>query len=229
MGLDRRTLRRFGAAVVGASLVACGAALGAGWWIERSARPYIHNDVGSVPARQVAIVLGARVYADGTPSVTLADRLRAALELYRAGRCERILVSGDHAAPEYDEVNAMWRWLRKRGVPEAHVFLDHAGVRTLDTMQRAARVFEVQGAVICTQEFHLARSVFLARRAGIDAVGLVADRRTYAHDRRNRLREVLARSVAFVDSYLTRTDPRHLGEKIPIDGDARRTHDRSTR
>ena len=125
----------------------------------------------------VAIVPGARVFEDGTPSHALADRLHAALELYRAGRVQKILVSGDHGSGIYDEVNAMHAWLLDRGVSPEAIYLDHAGFRTLDTMFRASEVFKVRRAVICTQRFHLPRSVFLARAAGIDAVGLEADRR----------------------------------------------------
>jgi SanA protein len=181
-----------------------------------------------VPARTVAIVPGARVHRDGTPYASLEDRLEAALSLYRAGRVRRILVSGDHQAEGYDEVNGMHRWLRERGVQDADIFLDHAGLRTLDTMQRAARVFLVKDAVVCTQRYHLPRSVFLAKAAGISAVGLVADRRAYPAARRDAVREALARTGAVLDTHVLGTEPRFLGETIPLDGDARATHDRWT-
>ena len=126
---------------------------------------------------------------------------------------------------EYDEPNAMRRWLVDRGVPDEHVFMDHAGLRTLDTMERAAKVFLVRSAIVCTQQFHLHRAVFLAQRAGIDAVGVRADRRRYLNRRRDALREFVAKSVAFLDSYVWRRQPRHGGEPIPITGDGRATHD----
>jgi len=173
-------------------------------------------------------VPGARVHPDGRPYPVLVDRLEAARRLYEAGKVRRILVSGDHAQKGYDEPNGMRRWLLDRGVPSEDVFMDHAGVRTLDTMQRAAHVFEVRDAVVCTQRFHLARSVFLARQAGIDAVGIVADRRTYGDPRYNAAREMLARTRAFADVYVLGAEPQHLGDPIPIDGDARATHDRAT-
>lgn len=212
----------------GAGATLSGAALVMSFWILRASRAHIYAEMEAVPARTVAIVLGARTYPDGRPSPALEDRLAAALDLYRAGRVAKILVSGDHAAPEYDEVNAMWRWLRDRGVAPEDLFLDHAGLRTLDSMERAARVFQVRDAVVCTQAFHLPRSVFLARRAGIDAVGLVADRRDYPSALHDDVREMVARSVAFLDSYLLGTEPRHLGPPIPIDGDGRASHDRWT-
>lgn len=224
-----RTGRGRVARLAGAGAVVCGVALWTNIWVDVSASSYIHESMDDVPDRKVAIVPGCRVYRDGTPTATLEDRLIAALELYRAGKVSRILVSGDHAAPEYDEVNAMWRWLEARHVPAKDVFLDHAGLRTLDTMARAAEVFGVDSAVVCTQRFHLPRSVFLARRQGIDAVGLVADRREYRKRYRNKAREFVAKSVSFMDSYVFRTRPTHGGPEISINGDGVATHDQWSR
>jgi SanA protein len=191
-------------------------------------RRLVHRDLAGVPARTVAIVPGAQVWPEGQPSSILRDRLQAALELYRAGKVRRILVSGDHAQPGYDEVNVMRRWLRDRGVPDEAIFMDHAGLRTNDTMQRAARVFEVRDAIVCTQAFHLPRALYLARHAGIDAVGFVADRQVDPQASADRTRELLATALAVVDVALGR-GPRFLGPKVPIAGDAAATHDAATR
>ena len=216
----------------GVAIVALGAAgtltgeiLLAGSSVTREAAPFLYRGVDEVPPRFAAIVPGCRVYPDGAPSAMLADRLAAALALYRAGKVKKILVSGDHGAPEYDEVAAMRRWLEDRGAKGEDVFQDHAGFRTRDTMVRAAAVFGVEGAVVCTQEFHLARSVFLARRAGIDAVGVPSDRRVYLSMWINRLRETYARAAAFLDANVLHTAPRFFGPKIPITGDGRATRD----
>ena len=209
-------------------MLAAGLALtGANVWVLTHGGP-VYERASEVPRRSVAIVPGARVHADDTPYPALADRLEAALALYQAGRVDRILVSGDHHREGYDEVNGMQRWLLERGVSAEDVFLDHAGLRTLDTMERAARVFQVRDAVICTQRYHLGRSLFLARAAGIDAVGLVADRRIYPKARRDAMREALARGGAFVDVVVLGTEPRFLGEPIPISGSAEASHDRKT-
>jgi SanA protein len=173
------------------------------WWIARYARDFCFSHVAELPRRQVAIVLGAKVLANGTPSTALEDRLEAALELWRAELVSEVLVSGDAHAAEHDEPLAMRRWLVEQGVPEDRVRCDPAGFRTLDTMQRAASVFRVPSAVVCTQGFHLPRAVFLARRAGIDAVGLAADGR-YRTRADNHVREIGARAVAFIESYVLR-------------------------
>jgi SanA protein len=91
-------------------------------------------------------------------------------------------------------------------------------------MQRAARVFGVRDAIVCTQDFHLPRALYLARHAGIDAVGFVADRQPYPQARADHTREVLATALALVDVVLGR-GPRYLGPPVSIEGDARATHD----
>jgi SanA protein len=187
----------------------------------------IFKDAASAPRRYVAIVLGAAVDGD-VPSDVLEDRLQTALELYNAHRVERVLVSGDHGASGYDEVRTMRLWLVDRGVPSDDVFLDHAGFRTLDTMLRAAQVFQVKDAVVVTQEFHLPRALFLARAAGIDAVGVVADHRRYAWAEHYARRELLARVRSWLDVSILGTGPRYLGAPIPITGSADATHDAET-
>jgi len=188
----------------------------------------IFDSVAAVPARGTAIVLGARVYADGTLSPVLSDRVRCAIELYRAGKVKRVLVSGDHGRKAYDEVNAMADALSEAGVPAQHVFRDHAGFRTLDTMHRAREVFLVRRAVVCTQRFHMPRSLYLARHFGIDAVGLVADQRVYSSALHSALRERVAIASALFDRLVGRT-ARMLGPVHPIDGDGRSTEDRAAR
>lgn len=177
----------------------------------------VYARVSDVPPRAVAIVLGAGLSRDGAPSPVLTDRLQVGLELYRQGKVRRILVTGDNGTDEYDEVTAMERWLVARGVDPRHVQRDHAGFRTLDSMVRAVKVFQVRHAVVVTQRFHLARSLFLARDAGLDAVGAVADRRPYTYARNYAAREFVARAVAVFDAWVIHRRPRFLGPPIPVE------------
>ncbi len=208
-------------AVVALAALACVAAANAA--VLSIGRRGVYERAGAVPPRAVAIVLGARVWDDGSPSDVLEDRLAVALDLYRMGRVRRILVTGDNGSNRYDEVTAMQRWLLARGVDPKDVVRDHAGFRTLDSMERAAKVFRVRHAVVCTQRFHMARSMFLARHAGIDAVGAVADRRRYVHALRFGVREVAARAMAVVDAWVIRRGPRFLGPEVPVERASTRT------
>lgn len=177
-------------ALIGGAAVA-GLTAGVNVWMVQQVSPLLYDSADVVPERPVAIVLGAR------PSDALADRLQAALTLYRAGRVEKILASGDGRHAEVDQKEAMRRWLVGHGVPPQDLLLDADGLRTLTTMSRAREHFDVDAAIICTQSFHLARSVWLARRFGIDAVGLAADREDYSTPWIDAGRESLARVKAW--------------------------------
>ncbi len=189
----------------------------------RSARSHIVAGAHDAPVTKVAIVLGARVYENGTPSPMLADRLATGVELYKLGKVDKLLLSGDHGTTTYDEVNVMLRYCLDRGVPDEDVFTDHAGFDTYDTMYRARDVFEVTDALVVTQDFHLPRAVYIARTLGLDATGVVADVQPYANEWRFALREWPARVKAFFQLHLTKTGPRFLGPALPIDGDGRLT------
>jgi vancomycin permeability regulator SanA len=177
---------------------------GAGWlgpnlWIARSARPYAYFSATAVPARTFAIVPGSRVSHD-RPLPILGARLEAALELYRAGRVKAILVSGQETA-EAPEATVMRAWLRARGVPAADVWSDGGGTRTRETMNRAAAFYGVTDAVVCTQAVNMARSIYLAQQAGIDAVGLALPT-TLGQSTRYLATESLKATLAFAESNL---------------------------
>ena len=184
-------------------------------------RTPVTTDVAKVPHAQVALVLGAQVYRDGRPSVMLADRVTAAAELYKAGRVNKLLLSGDHSRLDYDEVGTMRRLLLAQGIPAQDIFTDHAGFDTWDSAQRAKRVFDVSSAVVVTQRFHMARALYDARRAGLKVTGFAADRRDYGRVmRRLEVREAAARVKTLAD-VVTGADPHFLGAEIPISGDGR--------
>jgi SanA protein len=186
--------------------------LGSGGSVER---------VDDAPHAQFALVLGAQVRSDGSMSGMLADRVAVAGELYRAGKVDRVLVSGDHGRAVYDEPNTMKRALVAAGVPEEDIFTDHAGFDTWDSVVRARKVFQARSALVVTQGFHMPRAVWLARHAGLDAHGVVADRHDYGRQgQKSALREVLGR-VKAVGNVAAGTKPRFLGPPVPITGDAR--------
>lgn len=169
-----------------------------------------------------ALVLGAGVRADGSPSDVLRDRLDEALRLYRAGRVQRIIVSGDHAGPDYDEPNAMRRYLEENGVAPEAVFMDHAGLDTYSSVWRAKHVFGASRIVVVTQSFHLSRALWCARALGMQAEGSAADVRVYRGIVWLELREIASRTKALVDVGIGRT-PRHRGAPIDLAGDGRVT------
>jgi len=191
--------------------------------IALSAHGSIVRQGADAPRAQVAIVLGAKVYPNGGISPMLTDRLKTGVALYKLGKVDKLLLSGDHGQTTYDEVNAMLRYVLERGVPDEDVFTDHAGFSTYDTMYRARDVFQVKSALVVTQKFHLARAVYTARSLGLDAIGVPADIQPYANERRFAMRDWLARAKAFLQLHVSKPEPRYLGPAIPIDGDGRAT------
>lgn len=176
--------------------------------------------VDDLSRAQVALVPGALVKPDGTMSTMLADRVRGALELWRAGKVERILVSGDHRRWAYDEPGTMRRALVRAGVPPRVVFEDHAGFDTWATMVRAREIFGVDSAIVVTQGFHMGRALYLADAAGLDASGLTTDFHPYGvQGTKSGVREVLSRVKAVADTALD--TPAIGGPPIPIEGDGR--------
>jgi SanA protein len=181
------------------------------------------KNLRDVPHAQAALVLGAQVKADGQPSLMLADRISSAEALYRAHKVDKLLLSGDHGQWRYDEVGTMRKAMLKDGIPPEDLFTDHAGFDTWDSAQRARKVFGVHSVIVVTQDFHMARALYAARHAGLDATGYSADRRTYGHViARLKMREALAR-VKVVADVITGADPHFLGPRIPIGGDGRRS------
>lgn len=149
------------------------------------------------PEAPVALVFGAGLAAVREPSPVLAERLDKAVQLYREGKVQRLLVSGDNSDRRHDETRAMVAYVRARGVPAEHVEADFAGLSTYDSCVRARRVFDVRRALLVTQAFHLPRALFIANSIGMDAYGVAADEgRT--RTRRYALRELLSRPLALV-------------------------------
>lgn len=176
--------------------------------------PYMYEDVADVPQAQAALVLGASVY-HGAPSPILEERASAAAALYLQHKVSKILVTGDNGSLSHDEVTPVRKYLLDMGVAPKDIFLDHAGFDTYSSMYRARDVFDVHSAVIVTQDFHLPRSLFIARSLGITANGISPQGGGEARDY---VREIPASLKALVDVVLHRV-PKYLGESIPITGD----------
>lgn len=167
---------------------------------------------------RVAIVFGARVYGSGRLSAMLRDRVDTAVDLYQAGKVDKLLLSGGQATGGYDEPGAMMAHARARGVPAADMQPDFGGRRTYDTCYRAAHIFQVEEAVLVTQAFHLPRALFLCNNLDIRVAGVEADRRVY--DPRSiawsETRELPALVFALID-LVRAAPPPILGEPIPLD------------
>jgi len=170
-----------------------------------------------VPAERVAIIFGAGLRRDGTPTAVLRDRVETGAALYFNGMAEKLLMSGDNQVIEYNEPEAMRQYAISLGVPDEAIVLDYAGRRTYDTCYRAKAIFGVENTILVTQKFHLPRALFICNALGIKAVGVEANNLNY---RRSSLvfwniREQFATCTAFMDVYVDKPLP-VLGQAEPI-------------
>ena len=172
-GTGRRRSRRRRLVLVGVGALALLVAVAVGpWaWVSLASRGHVHT-VDDAPSAPVALVLGAGLNPDGTPSAFLAGRLEAARALYASGRTRVILVSGDNRVADYDEPTAMRDWLAAHGVPADAVVRDFAGRDTYDSCTRAKRIFGVGEVLVVSQGYHLPRAVATCRAVGLAAEGV---------------------------------------------------------
>lgn len=170
------------------------------------------------------LVLGCFVKDNGVPSDMLEDRLRRGVELYKLGAAPKLLMSGDHGRTDYDEVDAMKRYAVDAGIASEHVFMDHAGFSTYESMYRAKEVFQAKKIIIVTQKYHLYRALYIAEKLGLEAYGVASDYRNYSGQTSRDVREVLARVKDFGTS-LFKPEPTYLGDAIPISGNGNLTND----
>ena len=180
------------------------------------ARPKTYT-ASAVPTRRVAIVFGAGLWRNGTATPVLIDRVTTAVNLYLAGKVEKLLMSGDNRFVDYNEPAVMRELALSLGVPDGAIVLDYAGRRTYDSCYRAKAIFGVAEAILVTQAFHLPRAIYLCNQLGVDSVGVGADLRVY---RKSSLlywnvRELLATVAALWDVNIGHPVP-VLGNKEPI-------------
>ena len=195
---------------IAAILIALAACLLAAFSMRIAMSPYMFTRVVDVPHTEAALILGASV-VKGKPSPVLALRADAAIQLYKAGKVQKILMTGDNGTLAYDEVTPVRKYLIDAGIPAEDIFLDHAGFDTYSSMYRARDVFQVDSITIVTQDFHMPRSLFVARHLGITAYGYVANGETgVTHDY---VREIPASLKALLDLFTAR-QPKYLGTPI---------------
>jgi len=180
------------------------------------ARPRTFS-IKEAPVRSAAIVFGAGLWRDGSPTPVLRDRVAAAAHLYFAGKAQKLIMSGGNPTINYDEPGAMRTYALSLGVPDEAIVLDYAGRRTYDTCYRALHIFGIRQATLVTQGFHLPRALYLCNKLGIDGVGVPADLRQYRRYSRTiwNLREIPATLGALWDVHVARPLP-ILGEPEPL-------------
>lgn len=177
----------------------------------------------SIKDADAILVLGAGIWID-KPSPMLEDRLLEAINLYEQNVAPKIIMSGDHARVEYDEVNSMKSFAIEKGIPSEAIFMDHAGFSSYESIYRAKEIFGVKKIIIVTQKYHLYRALYIANQLGIEAYGVPSNPRNYIGQTKREIREFLARNKDVFQCIL-KPKPTYLGESIPITGNGDITND----
>ena len=176
------------------------------------------NDVEKLNDSYVWLVLWASVIWN-TPSDILQDRLNLVYKAYEIWKIEKIIVSWDNSKSNYNEPFVMQKYLIGLWVNPFDIYLDYAWFDTFDSIYRAKEIFWVEHLVIFTQDFHLKRAMYIAKRIWINTLWVETNVREYKQEKYNNRREILARIKAFLDVEILRSKPKYLWEKIKIISD----------
>jgi SanA protein len=213
MNFWKRALR---GAVIGLSVLIF-FVLASNLWVVISTRSKVLNDQQQLQTGGVALVLGtSHRMISGVPNPFFQNRISTAADLYRNGKVVHFILSGDNRTRYYNEPMEMKKALMKQGVPDSAITLDHAGLRTLDSIVRCKEIFGQSTIIIITQPFHSYRALFISNYYHMNAVALVAREPSQQIAPQVYFREYLARTKAILDLYVLGTVPGHLGEKEPL-------------
>lgn len=174
------------------------------------------DKVSDIPSNKVGLLLGTiKTLPSGRLNLYYKFRIDAAEKLYKAGKIQYILVSGDNSRKDYDEPSAIKDDLIARGIPENKIYLDYAGFRTLDSVVRCKEIFGQNSITVISQKFHNERAVCLAEHFDIEAVAYNAKGVKFRYGKKVVFREYLARTKMILDMILG-VEPKFLGEKVVI-------------
>lgn len=201
--------------------------LGINQYVKQTTKKQIikNNDYSKLKDIDCILILGAGIWGN-KPSPMLEDRLLQGISLYKNNVSSKIIMSGDHGAKEYDEVNVMKNFAIEQGVPSENIFMDHAGFSSYESIYRAKEIFDAKKIVIVTQQYHLYRSLYIANSLGLETYGVNSDPRQYAGQAYRELREILARNKDFVKC-IFKPEPTYLGDTIPVSGNGDVTNDKN--
>lgn len=141
----------------------------------------IISSVDAVEARPLAIIFGGGMKDDGiTMTQMQEDRVKRGVELYKAGKVQKLLMTGDDGGNNADEVGAMKKYAVAAGVPDKDIDIDPHGYNTFKSCDRAGLIYHIPKSIVISQSFHLSRIMyFCSSIQNLDVVPVSADLRDY--------------------------------------------------
>ena len=124
------------------------------------------------------IVLGARVWPSGRMSNALRYRCETALQVWKDGLVQNIIVTGGRGADEpAAEADVMREFFLDNGVPEEQVIAENTSTNTIQNLWNAREIMRQKGwetAAVVTNDYHVQRALWIARDAEVTACGIAA-------------------------------------------------------
>ncbi len=182
-----------------------------------ASRGRLFTEVAALPATKVGLVFGTTDRVNGRENLYFRYRIDAAVRVWKSGKLETLIVSGDYdSSPYYNEPEKMKQALVERGIPGDRIVCDPKGLRTLDSVVRAKEIFGTNSILMISQRFQNERAIYLAKANGIEAYGFNARDVEMQAGLKTRIREVGARVKMWLDVNFLNTRPSHLGKKIVL-------------
>lgn len=173
------------------------------WYVKKAYQQQLYQQVNNIPKRPVGLVLGTiKQLPNGQLNRYYQYRIEAAVALWKAGKVDQFLLSGDNSRKGYNEPADMQADLLALGIPKEKLVLDYAGFRTLDSVVRCHKVFGFDNIIIISQRFHIERAVFIAEHKNLQALGLEAKGIEGVYGWKVQIREKLARVKLILDLLL---------------------------
>lgn len=214
--MNKKCIKRIVWVSLMVAILAICAILSANHAVEKGTNPHIYSDVTAIPYHTAALLLGtSKTLRSGKANLYFQYRIDAAVALFKSGKIDCIVISGDNGRESYNEPEDMKVELVKQGIPEKQIYLDHAGFRTLDSVVRMNKVFGQNNFTVISQEFHNRRAIYIAQAKGLNAIGFNAKNVDAYSGFKTQVREKLARVKLFLDLW-TDKSPKFLGEPIKI-------------
>ncbi|MDM1528337.1 SanA/YdcF family protein [Myroides odoratimimus] len=188
----------------------------ANYRVTNTTKDQLYNSVHEIPHNKVGMVLGTtKLLAGGYVNYYFTYRIEATAALYKAGKIDYIVVSGDHSRNDYNEPKDMEQALIERGVPKEKIYLDYAGLRTLDSVYRMNVIFGQDSFTIISQPFHNERAVYIANHLDLNTVAYNAQDVSRNYGFKTMLREKFARVKVLLDNLINKK-PKYLGAPVLI-------------
>lgn len=162
-----------------------------------------YDFISQIPHNRVGLLLATSpITPGGAHNFYFDNRIKAADELYKAGKIDYIIASGgDYTKTQRigcDEPKSILDSLVARGVPADRIILDYEGTTTRNSIYKAGQIYDLDSVTIISQKDHNERAIFLAGLCQINAVGYNA---APSHIRRNRIKNTLREYLARVKMF----------------------------